>query len=222
MKLIYRNDDFNFGVELDYLKGFHAVFEKYKVDHTIALDFGGHRINPNPEILDYIRNSANWDIQFHCYEHTPYRDLDHSKIEENLEYMIAWTKENLKVTPTVYYPPWGRTGNGPVLEEAAKKFGISVETDCAFINYYCGAIAKGEEYFNTVKGESNHFIPYAKWDRVYFHLNTRDQAFLVPYLIKATADVSRGESETLDFNKKKDEIAELTEAVKRVEKGDFK
>lgn len=221
MKLIYRNDDFNFGVNLEYLKAFHSHFEKANVDHTIALDFGGNRINPNPKILDYIRNSPNWDIQFHCYEHTPYRDLDHSKIQENLEYMVKWTQENLKVRPTKYYPPWGRTGNGPVLEEAAKRLGISVETDCAFINYYAGAIARGKEYFNTAVAQSNHFIPYAKWDRVYFHLNTRDQAFLVPYVIKVTAEVSRGEVENVDFEKKKDEIEELKEAVERVRKKEF-
>jgi len=220
---IYRNDDFNFAVNLPFLKTIHGYFEKVNVNHTIALQFDGQK-EPcgNEKILDYIRNTSNWDIQLHCWEHYLYKDLDKSKIYDNLKYMIKWTEKNLGTRPTVFYPPWGRTGTGKVLEEATKKLDILVEPDCAFINYYCGAIANGEKYFKTAVTESNHFIPYSKWRSVYFHLGPRDQVFLIPFLIDVTQEIARGEIDHLDFEKKKESIEKLKEVVERVRKGDIK
>ena len=209
MNFMYRNDDFAFNVDLPYLKEVHGWFEKAKVNHTIAMQ----GITENRGLIDYIKSTPYWDVQIHCWQHDPYRDMDKEHIYENLKTMVDFGEKELGQRPTRIFPPWGRTGSGPLLEEAAKKLDLVVEPDCAYIEFYLGAIANGEEYFKTAVAETNHFIPYSEWRRVYFHLNNHKEMALVPYLIDVTQEIARGEIDHLDFEKKKDSIEKVKEII---------
>ena len=212
MNFMYRNDDFAFNVPIDYLTEVHNWFIKAKVNHTIAMQ----GITENRTLIDYIKSTPYWDIQIHCWQHDPYRDMDKVNIYTNLKTMVDFGEKELGQRPTTIFPPWGRTGSGPLLVEAADKLGLKVDPDCAYIEFYLGAIANGEEYFKTAVAETNHNIPYSEWRRVYFHLNNAKEMALVPALIDVTQEIARGEADHIDFEKKKESIERVKFVIEKL------
>lgn len=89
-----------------------------------------------PEAIDYIKNEqaeGRLRCDLHGWEHDPegehgkgYSFLSVKEIEDRLEKCMEWFEETLSDVPIRWLTPHG--SNSPEMQEAANKFGLTIET----------------------------------------------------------------------------------------------
>jgi len=142
-----RNDDVLMWGTPVYWKDPFARFKEVheaiqRVDYTTAVKY--HRvlhvpailtteIQEFPECIEYIgecTEKGEMRPQLHGERHIDYGSLSYEEILESLKRAKGWMENNLGVTPTIWYTPWG-AGEAPGQEymwKAAGKAGLRIIT----------------------------------------------------------------------------------------------
>lgn len=84
-----------------------------------------------PETIQYIREetaAGRMDPQIHCLYHIDYGKLPEAEVRDHLEFCKKWMEDNIGVTPTRWYTPWG--ANTKLLTKAALDCGLKL-VDCS-------------------------------------------------------------------------------------------
>ncbi len=99
--------------------------------HVIAVI--ARDMNQAPELVNYVRNNPNIEVQLHCWEHIDYT-VQHDKIPEHLKLSVKELEKHLGVRPTIWYPPWNKTDEK--MEHHAANMGMTVSTQTGHLAQY--------------------------------------------------------------------------------------
>lgn len=116
--MIWRDDDVGVDTRIAALEAVDDLFQRFRVEHTIAVIAKG--IETRPDLLEFIRE-RRMIVQLHCWTHedltaTPSALDDLARAVETLERHLT--------RPTVLYPPWNRSN--PEVDAAAAELGLTV------------------------------------------------------------------------------------------------
>jgi peptidoglycan/xylan/chitin deacetylase (PgdA/CDA1 family) len=155
--MIFRNDDVSHSTDLQQLKDVQALFDKYEVQHTIALICKD--IQKSPELIKFI-NAHNIDVQVHAWGHTDFTKLTGEEIRVQFKKSIACIKKHFKKTPTVFYPPWNRSNE--LVETVAAEFGLTVSDKKISLSQYLRGATRDVINFHSWSDECKDLEPALK------------------------------------------------------------
>lgn len=104
-KIIWRDDDITVSTKMSEFTMVHDNFEKYGVQHTIAVIC--RDIDKNKKLVDYINSHPLIIPEFHCLDHEPYIHR-HSIVRDQFREGIAIFEQVFGKKPTTFYPPWNQ------------------------------------------------------------------------------------------------------------------
>ena len=126
--MIWRDDDIGADTRIATLQAVDDLFQRFRVEHTIAVIAKG--IETRPDLLEFIRE-RRMVVQLHCWEHDDLTaDLE---ARDDLARAVDLLAEHL-TRPTVLYPPWNRTS--PELETVAAELGLTVSARKISLSQY--------------------------------------------------------------------------------------
>lgn len=135
---IFRDDDIGFHKgKLKRFKEVHSLFNKYGVNHTIAIVTKD--IEKDKSLIKYIKSQKNINVQLHCHEHIDY-SKDLQKLHENIPKAVEIATK-LFSKPTILYPPWNASSVG--VERIAWRNGLRVSTNKISLSQYLKGV-KGD------------------------------------------------------------------------------
>lgn len=165
MKLYVRDDDV-----LISSSGFTNVVTRLKqVQSWFAQDFTKLVHVPNilvseiqefPEAIEFVREETrlgHMEPQLHGFRHIDYAKLPINEIRDHLSRSKDWMTENLGVTPTKFYTPWG--ANAPHIFAAAAQESMTVVD--------CSAIEKPGQILTALRRD--YPLEYMEGKEVFFH-----------------------------------------------------
>lgn len=135
--LIARSDDIDWRLDLDTLKRMHEPFLERDMIHTLAVNnvIGGS-MGWQPDVVDYINNTSNFDIQLHGWEHLHYAMMPKHAIYPHLVASLWHTKKFFpKADPTVFYAGWNEYSGS--IEETCEELGLKMGGVGDYIMHYC-------------------------------------------------------------------------------------
>jgi len=172
--IIIRNDDFDPRVVLDTIKKFHEFFIERDMTETLSIQIvRNYTIGFSEEIVDYIKNTPNYDLALHGWEHVRYDDVLCKNIVKDLAASLYFFKRIFDVTPEYFYSPWN-IQNVEVLK-ACQILGLKVRENPVDIKAYINRPEVRE-----------------KADSVYFHMWEKDHDILVPKLLDIIKEEQNG------------------------------
>lgn len=107
------------------------LLENYGVKHTIAVV--ARDINLAPQLVNYIRNQPNIEVQLHGWEHRDYT-VHHDLIAEHLKLSVKEMEKHLGVRPTIWYPPWNHVDDK--MREHAANIGLTISYEKISLSQY--------------------------------------------------------------------------------------
>ena len=164
-KLIIRHDDFDFRMGTEKYIDIHEKFIEKGLIETAVIQLTQYgRVQDferKKELIDYINSTPNWDIQFHCWEHKPYLEMDPNEIIKEVAASLYFINKLFGKTPTVWYPPHNVAS--PRMEMIAKEFGLKVNTGHLGIEEF---VKGGGKINETI--ENIHFHGWANHEMLFF------------------------------------------------------
>lgn len=132
--IIWRNDDVSLATnskeKLKLFKDVHALFEKYKVKHTVSLI--AKEIDKAKALVKFIKDNKI-EVQVHAWNHQHYID-NIEQAKEDLPKAVEMIKKVFGKKPTIFYPPWNESSIE--LEEVAKENGLTVSNKKISLSQY--------------------------------------------------------------------------------------
>lgn len=144
--IIFRNDDISKTTDLKQFKAVHALFNKYKVTHTIALICKD--IEDNKQLVKYLKQQKNIDIQVHAWEHYDFT-LEPVRLSEDLPKCVELITRLFK-KPTILYPPWNKSDLR--VAHIARQLGLEVSNKKISLSQY-------------LEGKPGEVINFHSWDK---------------------------------------------------------
>lgn len=134
---IWRSDDIDARLNLDTLKRMHEHFLERGLIQTLAVNnvIGGS-IGWQPDVIDYINNTPNFDIQMHGWEHLHYETLEYKEVYPHLIASMFHIKKFFpKADPTVFYCGWNAYSD--TIQRACNDLGLQMGGVGDYIMHYC-------------------------------------------------------------------------------------
>jgi len=172
--IIVRNDDFDPRWSLDIVKKFHEFFMERNMVETLSIQMArGYTIGFKEDVVNYIKNTPNYDLALHGWEHERYENVLCKDIVRDLAASLYFFKRIFDVTPEYFYSPWN-IQNVEVLK-ACQILGLKVRENPVDIKAYINRPEVRE-----------------KADSVYFHMWEKDHDILVPKLLDIIKEEQNG------------------------------
>lgn len=148
--MIFRDDDINYKTNLEQFKKTQDLFNKYQVQHTIALI--AKDIDRNPQLVEYILQN-DIVVQLHCWTHIRMKDCTIRQLREDIERGSKIIELVFKKRPTILYPPWNETSD--TIEKICNDYRLKVSVEKLSLDQYIRV--KGDVAEDTI---NFHF-----WDK---------------------------------------------------------
>ncbi len=174
-KIVCRSDewDFRFGVER--YQRIHQEFLKRNLVETVNLQFCQHGVlsNINDTLVEYLKNTPNYDIQLHCWEHIIYADMSEAVITRDLAASCHYFMKYFNRLPAVWYPPWNMVSQ--TMLSVADDFGMRVDNESYDL----------KKFIREVKAET--FTGHS----IYFHGGMEQELVILPEALDLVVDFSK-------------------------------
>lgn len=177
--LTIREDDVGKLTDVQVLKYIHEQFVNNHLIHTIAFLCDG--LEENKPLVDYIKQTHNWNLAIHGWNHHNYCQMTKQQIEDELDKCILKIDDLFGIVPEKWYLPFNgwtkETGfdTVPFVADIAFYHGVDVDNDCYHISDAVAELELGRK-LNT--------------DTVYFHGWDREDLKLLPQLLFLTTQKS--------------------------------
>ncbi len=165
-KIVVRQDDMDFRLEPHQYMAIHEEFIKRNLVETAVLQFAQfERVgNFRPEIVKYLNEAPNWDLQLHGWQHANYSEYDYHQIVKELCAAFYLFQKLFNRLPTVWYPPWNCYS--PVMQDAANYMGIKIDNESCGVSEFVRKMKAGmflghSFYFHGYKASEMALLPEA-------------------------------------------------------------
>lgn len=146
----------------------HLEFVKAGLTETAVLQFtqDGRLKNFDPELIEYMRETPNWDYQIHGWAHDRYPELETDFIVRDISAACWWCDRLFGKKPTVWYPPWNLCTKN--MERAAQILNLTISNESYDIARFIREV-EGGHYEGTT---------------LYFHGWNSSEMLLFPKMIE--------------------------------------
>ena len=150
--MVIRHDDFDFRMDTADYVAIHDKFIEADLIETAVLQFtqDGNLKNFRPDLVSYMNNAPNWDLQIHGWEHTKYDEMTVDQCVKDLAACICLTQKLFNTTPTTWYPPWN--GMSDNMKKAAEMLDLKLDNESYDIAKFIREVEAG-----TYEGHSVYF-----------------------------------------------------------------
>ena len=165
-RITIRHDDFDFRLTpAEYIAN-HENFIKHGLVETAVIQLATKNcLNGfNQEIVDYLNQAPNWDLQLHGFNHDHYNEMNYNEIVRDLSAALYWFGRLFGKYPTRWFTPWNCYSDD--MKRAATKVGLEIDNES-------WDIAKFVREFEVYDGHS-----------LYFHLWRKPEKELIPKMLK--------------------------------------
>lgn len=171
--LVIRHDDYDFRMDPKQYIAIHEEFIKAGLIETAVLQFttDGHIKTFQPELINYMNTTSNWDFQLHGWAHDRYSEWETDYIIRDMSAAVMWCQKLFNKTPTVWYTPWNQWSNN--MEQAAKVIGLTISNESYDIARFIREV------------ESKHY----EGTTMYFHGWKSDEMLLFPKMLEMAKEV---------------------------------
>jgi len=163
--VVIRHDDFDFRHDLKKYKEIHEPFLKYDITHTVNIQFfHNEQWRPKEDIVKYLLEEDNYDIQLHGWRHVKYGLLDFETSFAELSACCLWFNVLFGKRPEVFYPPWNHTD--ATTKKACDNLGIKISNENLPMKwYYKDHIVEGKDSMDFPEGHKR----FDEFNTMYFH-----------------------------------------------------
>jgi peptidoglycan/xylan/chitin deacetylase (PgdA/CDA1 family) len=167
-RITIRQDDFDFRLEPKQYIDNHEKFIRAGLTETAVVQYthDGREPNYHPELIKYMNEAPNWDIQLHGWEHAEYDKMSPDDILSHLQKSVDKAQELFGKKPTIWFTPWNRRNE--IMEDVARSFGITISNESNDISKFIREMKDG-----TFNGTT-----------LYYHLWNRDEAVQIDEMIE--------------------------------------
>lgn len=141
--IVWRDDDIAVdtrGKKLDQFKEVQALFDKYKVPHTIAVIC--RDIEKNTELIEFINSNGLIVPEFHCLDHIRYSD-NHNLVVSQFTDGLEIFERLFDRPPRIFFPPWNEVD--AFVEQMAFQFGMKTSVQKVSLGQYIRVDGEVEE-----------------------------------------------------------------------------
>ena len=155
--VIVRSDDFDFRMDTSDYISVHEEFLKRNLIETVGLQFAQFdRLgNFRPELIEYMKNTPNYDLQIHGWQHDKYSEMEYTHIVRDLAAAKYMCYSLFGKVPTVWYPPWNCYSDK--MKEAADNLSMTIDNESYDIAKFIREVKAG-----SFTGHSFYFHAWQK------------------------------------------------------------
>jgi peptidoglycan/xylan/chitin deacetylase (PgdA/CDA1 family) len=159
-KIIIRSDDFDFRLDTKDYIAVHEEFLKRDLIETVNLQFAQFdRLgNFRPELIEYMKNTPNYDFQIHGWQHDKYSEMELAHVVRDLAAAKYFCWGMFGKLPTIWYPPWNCYSEN--MKTAADSLGMTIDNESYDIAKFIREVKSGE-----YTGHSFYFHAWQKPER---------------------------------------------------------
>lgn len=168
-KLIIRSDDFDFRMIPEFYIAVHEHFIANDLIETAVVQITQHgRLfdfgeRGKMEIINYMNTAPNWDIQFHCWAHDAYGEMEYSEVARDVSAGLFHFQKLFNKLPTVWYPP--HNARSEEMERAAGLLGLRIDNEDMPIRRFVDKVGWVDGKF---QGHSLYFHSWKHQEMEYF------------------------------------------------------
>ena len=163
-KLIIRHDDFDFRMGTEFYIAIHEHFIVNDLTETAVIQISTHgrvpEFDKKKELINYMNNSPNWNLQIHGWSHDHYHEMPYTEIVRDMSAAFFYFQKLFNKLPTMWYSPYN--GHSEEMENAAKFLGLTIDNEDIGIRRFVDKIDWKDEKF---QGHSLYFHGW-KWQEM--------------------------------------------------------